>query len=147
LNRVLEGSSYGLALRFQRPHRLDELRRHLDAPYRKQTSPKALRRGRQAAQPEHIRKGRALGCRTSGDAKVIPALTPAHPSTALSQIQDDTQTGSFKLIPEDAIHGRNERVRHALKLEGDVVDGQFLGVQRVRRGRCRFSTARDFGRS
>jgi len=77
---------------------------------------------------------------------MVSTLATRDPATALRQIEHDAQAGALELITENAIHRWNQRVRHALEFEGDVIHGELLGVEDVRvmdgcdraihRGRC-----------
>jgi hypothetical protein len=78
---------------------------------------------------------------------VIPALTAAHTATTLRQIQNYGQTCSLELIAKNAIHGRNQRVRHALKLKRDAIDSELLGIEHVRLGSNRTGAVLSLGGS
>ncbi len=121
--RVLEGSRR-LSLGLSGAHRLNELRQHLYAPYRKRMSAKTLRSGRQTAQSEHVCQGRALSRRASRNANGTATLASAHPAATFRQIEHDAQTGPLELITKNAIHRRHVSVRHALQIKRYIVDGQ-----------------------
>jgi hypothetical protein len=59
-------------------------------------------------------------------------LPTRDPAATLREVQNHGKTGPLELISENAIHGRNERVRHALEFESDVIDGELLGIEHVR---------------
>jgi len=63
---------------------------------------------------------------------VVATLPTRDPAATLREVQNHGETGSLELIAENAIHGRDERVRHALEFESDVIDGELLGVEHVR---------------
>jgi hypothetical protein len=63
---------------------------------------------------------------------MIATLPTRDPPAALREVQDHRKTGALELIPENAIHRGNERVRHALEFKSDVIDGELLGVEHVR---------------
>jgi hypothetical protein len=65
---------------------------------------------------------------------VISALTTADPATTLRQVQNAAQAGPLELIPKYPIHGRHQRVRHALKLKSHAIDSELLGIEHVRLG-------------
>jgi hypothetical protein len=63
---------------------------------------------------------------------VVATLPTRDPAATLREVQNHGKTGPLELISENAIHGRNEGVRHALEFESDVIDSELLGVEHVR---------------
>jgi hypothetical protein len=61
-------------------------------------------------------------------------LTPADPSAAFRQIENDAQTRTLELIPKYPIHRGDQSVREALELKRDAINSELLGVEHVRLG-------------